>query len=58
MFCTVELKVLNKAVCEPDTKAYRILGNFRGKIILLFLQICLQPQNFTYMCEKGIFSLL
>ena len=27
---------------------YCILGNFRGKIISLFSQICLQPQNFNY----------
>ena len=27
---------------------YRIKGNFRGKIILLFLWICLQPRKFNY----------
>ena len=31
---------------------YRTLGNFQGKIILLFLRICLQPRKFNYakMC--------
>ena len=27
---------------------YRILRNFRGKIISLFSRICLQPRNFNY----------
>ena len=32
----------------PD-KIYRILGNFRGKIISLFSWISLQPRKFNYM---------
>ena len=30
---------------------YRILGNFRGKIILMFLQICLQPNYGKMHCS-------
>ena len=44
------------SMSKPQARDYRILGNFRGKIILLFSQISLQSQKFncTYIFSDNL----
>ena len=45
--CSLHMYGLHNYVHLVDT-VYRILENFRGQIISLFLRICLHPRNFNY----------
>ena len=40
--------ICNCLQLQWQMRSYCILGNFQGKIISLFLRICLQPQKFNY----------
>ena len=50
MYVRIYLRVRKLAIIVLSTIATiaSYIGNFRGKIIFLFSQICLQPLNFNY----------